>query len=186
MQVLFDMLLTALAIVVIGSHAFVGKGHFKSKSMPAGANLVSVAVLATLAVLLLLLWTSEAPVLAQLVGLVLEALSLWLFFRTIAASRDGALHFAFDTENPVSLVTAGPYRVVRHPFYTSYLIFWTGLALGTWSPWAIPVLVLMAALYTVAARGEEAKFARTDMSADYAAYRERTGMFWPRLVRWGP
>jgi protein-S-isoprenylcysteine O-methyltransferase Ste14 len=182
MQLALDILLTALSIFVIGSHAVVGKGHFKSKEMPAGANLVSAAVLTTLAVFLILLWTGEAPLLAQLVALALEALSLWLFFRTIAASRDGALHFAFDTENPVSLVTSGPYRYVRHPFYTSYLIFWTGLAIGTWSLWAIPVLVLMVVLYTVAARGEEAKFARTQMSDEYASYRARTGMFWPKLV----
>ncbi|MBL8596500.1 MAG: isoprenylcysteine carboxylmethyltransferase family protein [Devosia sp.] len=181
MQLGLDILLTGLSIFVIGSHAVVGKGHFKSRQMPAGANLVSAAVLTTLAVFLLLLWSGEAPLAAQLVALALEAASLWLFFRTIAASRDGALHFAFDTENPVSLVTAGPYRHVRHPFYTSYLIFWTGLAIGTWSPWAIPVLVLMTVLYTVAARGEEAKFARTGMSEDYAAYRARTGMFWPKL-----
>ena len=182
MQLALDILLTALSIFVIGSHAVVGKGHFKSKQMPAGANLVSAAVLTTLAVFLILLWTGEAPLIAQLVALALEALSLWIFFRTIAASRDGALHFAFDTENPVSLVTSGPYRYVRHPFYTSYLIFWTGLAIGTWSLWAVPVLVLMAVLYTVAARGEEAKFARTQMSDEYATYRARTGMFWPKLV----
>ena len=181
MHLALDILLTALSIFVIGSHAVVGKGHFKSKQMPAGANLVSAAVLTTLAVFLILLWTGEAPLAAQLVALVLEGLSLWLFFRTIAASREGALHFAFDTENPVSLVTSGPYRYVRHPFYTSYLIFWTGLAIGTWSLWAIPVLVLMGVLYTVAARGEEAKFARTQMSDEYATYRARTGMFWPKL-----
>jgi protein-S-isoprenylcysteine O-methyltransferase Ste14 len=181
MQLALDILLTALSVFVIGSHAVVGKGHFKSKEMPAGANLVSAAVLTTLAVFLILLWTGEAPLIAQLVALALEALSLWLFFRTIAASRDGALHFAFDTENPVSLVTSGPYRYVRHPFYTSYLIFWAGLAIGTWSLWAVPVLVLMGVLYTVAARGEDAKFARTQMSDEYATYRARTGMFWPRL-----
>ena len=181
MQLALDIVLTALSIFVIGSHAVVGKGHFKSRQMPAGANLVSAAVLLSLAVFLLLLWTGSAPVGVLLVALALEAGSLWLFFRTIAASREGALHFAFDTENPVSLVTAGPYRYVRHPFYTSYLIFWTGLAIGTWSLWAIPVLVLMVVLYTVAARGEEAKFARTQMSDEYTAYRARTGMFWPKL-----
>lgn len=181
MQLALDIALAALSIFVIASHALMGKGHFKSTRMPAGANLVSVAVLTTLALFLILLWTSAAPLPAQLAALVLEALSLWLFLRTIAASRHGALHFAFDADNPVSLVTAGPYRYVRHPFYTSYLLFWTGLALGTWSPWAVPVLVLMAGLYTAAARGEEAKFARTGMAADYAAYRARTGMFWPKL-----
>lgn len=181
MQMFFDILISALGLVVVGSHAVMGKGHFKSRQMPAGANLVSASVVTALAAFLILLWTNEAPLWAQIAGFVLEGLSLWMFHRTINASRLGALHFAFDTDNPVSLVTRGPYRYVRHPFYTSYLIFWAGLALGAWSLWAIPVLLLMAGLYTVAARGEEAEFARTDMAGDYATYRARTGMFWPKL-----
>lgn len=181
MQLILDILLTALSIFVIGTHAVVGKSHFKSKEMPAGANLVAVAVLMTLGVCLLLLWTNDAPPAAQLTGLALGAISLWLFYRTVAASRDGALHFAFDVEHPVSLITGGPYRYVRHPFYTSYLIFWAGLALSTWSVWALPVLVLIAAMYMIAARDEERKFANSPMAADYAAYRAGTGMFWPKL-----
>ena len=72
MQLLFDILLTALSIFVIGSHAVLGKGHFKSKQMPAGANFVSASVLTTLAVFLILLWTNEAPLWAQFVALVLD------------------------------------------------------------------------------------------------------------------
>ena len=182
MQLALSILLTALSIFVVGTHALVGKSHFKSRRMPPGANLVSAAVLITLAVFLVLLWTGgPSPITALLVALVLEAVALWLFHRTIAASRDGGLHFAFDVDNPVSLVTAGPYAYVRHPFYTSYLIFWTGFAIGTWSVWAVPVLAIIYVLYTVAARGEEGKFASSDMAPDYAAYRARTGMFWPRL-----
>ena len=81
----------------------------------------------------------------------------------------------------MSLVTSGPYRVVRHPFYTSYLIFWVAMTLGAWSVWGIAVLVLLTAMYTVAARTEEAKFAATPMAGEYAEYRKRAGMFWPKL-----
>src|SRR5690606_36209611 len=130
------ILLTALSIFAIATHAVVGKSHFKSRTMPTGAYLVSVAVMLTGGVFLLLLWTGEpTPSPALALAIVLAVLSLWLFHRTIAASREGRLHFAFDAEKPESLVTAGPYRLVRHPFYTSYLIFWAGLAIGTWSLW---------------------------------------------------
>lgn len=179
MQLILDLVLTALSIFVIGTHAVIGKKHFKSKEMPAGANLVTTAVLAALAVFLLLVWTGSAPWPAVVAGLLLEGLALWMFHSTAAASRNGGLHFAFDKENPVSLVTSGPYRFVRHPFYTSYLIFWTGLAIGTWTPWAVPVLGAMAVIYTVAARDEERKFSNSPMAAEYAVYRSRTGMFWP-------
>lgn len=181
MQFFLTIALTGLSIFIVGTHAVVGKGHFRSKGMPAGANLVSASVILTLALFLLLLWLDETPVAALLVALALEAASLWLFLRTVAASRNRALHFAFDPDNPVSLVTSGPYRFVRHPFYTSYILFWGGFALGTWSLWAIPVLAVMVALYAVAASGEERKFLATEMATEYADYRARTGMFFPRL-----
>ncbi len=179
MDLILDLILTAASIFVIGTHAVVGKNHFKSQQMPMGANLVTAAVLTAFAVFMLLVWTGISPWPAVLAGIALEGLALWMFHRTAAASREGGLHFAFDKDHPVSLVTRGPYRFVRHPFYTSYLIFWTGLAIATWTVWALPVVVAMAAIYTIAARDEERKFASSPMAAEYAHYRSRTGMFWP-------
>jgi protein-S-isoprenylcysteine O-methyltransferase Ste14 len=181
MELALTVALSALSIFIVGTHAVVGKAHFRSKVMPPGAHLVAVSVLVTLCVFLLLLWSATTPVPALIGALVLEGLSLWLFRATVTASRSRALHFAFDPDNPVSLVTEGPYRAVRHPFYTSYILFWGGLALGTWSLWSIPVLAVMVTLYFVAARGEERKFLATDMAGDYANYRARAGMFVPRL-----
>ncbi len=181
MQLVLQILVTALSVYTVGVHGVVGKGHFKSSKMPTGAVLVTLSALTTLAVYLLLLWRGDPPVASLAIGLVCIGFAVWLFYRAIAASREGRLKLVFDVENPVSLVTWGPYRYVRHPFYTSYLIFWTGLAVASWSLWSIPILVVMLALYIVAARGEEQKFARSEMAADYAAYRARTGMFIPRL-----
>ena len=129
-MLILDIALTVLGLVTVGSYAVMGRGHFQSRSMPLGANLISLAALLSLAIYIWLLWTTDAPLLAQLAGVIIGALGLWLFYRTIAASRDRGLHFAFDPDNPVSLVTTGPYRVVRHPFYTSYLIFWVAMTLG--------------------------------------------------------
>ena len=180
-MLILDIALTVLGLVTVGSYAVMGRGHFQSRSMPLGANLISLAALLSLAIYIWLLWATDAPTIAQLAAVIIGALGLWLFFRTIAASRDRGLHFAFDPDNPVSLVTSGPYRVVRHPFYTSYLIFWVAMTLGAWSVWGIAVLVLLTAMYTVAARTEEAKFAATPMAGEYAEYRKRAGMFWPKL-----
>lgn len=181
MELTLTVALSALSIFVVGTHAVVGKAHFRSKTMPPGAHLVAISVILTLAVFLLLLWMGSTPLPALIAALLLEGLSLWLFRATVIASRNRALHFAFDPDNPVSLVTEGPYRLVRHPFYTSYILFWGGFALGTWSIWSLPVLAVMVTLYIVAARGEERKFLATDMAGEYASYRARTGMFVPRF-----
>jgi protein-S-isoprenylcysteine O-methyltransferase Ste14 len=151
--------------------------------MPPGALLVSLAVVTTTLAGLALLWGGPKLVPAMAAGLVLQALSLVLFWRAVIASHAAGLHFAFDTEPPVSLVRLGPYRVVRHPFYTSYLLFWMGLAIASWSPWSVLLVVLMAAIYVSAARGEERKFAATGFADAYQVYRHEVGMFWPRRTR---
>ncbi len=52
----------------------------------------------------------------------LSALSL--FWWAIATNRRQPLSAIFSPDVPVHLMTAGPYRMVRHPFYCAYLLVW--------------------------------------------------------------
>ena len=99
----------------------------------------------------------------------------------LGVQQRGALRLAFDAENPDTLVMEGPYKYLRHPFYTSYLIFWVGWAIAIWSPWTLLPLAVLVSIYVVAAKGEEQKFSNSPLAAQYEAYRKRAGMFWPRL-----
>jgi protein-S-isoprenylcysteine O-methyltransferase Ste14 len=79
-----------------------------------------------------------------------------------------------------SLVTSGPYRWVRHPFYVVYLLGMTAVAivLANWLVLliGIPAFVLLA----IRSRKEEANLLAR-FGDDYRQYRERTGAFIPRL-----
>jgi protein-S-isoprenylcysteine O-methyltransferase Ste14 len=149
--------------------------------MPRGAILISAVVIVTTITFLYLEWTIEQPPAAQVVGVALMIFGGWMFRATIAASRNGGLRFAFDEEGPRSLVTAGPYRVVRHPFYVSYIVFWAGWSIAAWSWVALLPFAILVVIYVVAARMEERLFAGTPMAAQYEDYRRQTGFFWPRL-----
>lgn len=181
MELLLDLAITAVSIVVVAQYTWAGKGHFSSEKMPRGALLISVVVLFTTAFFVYLTWAQSQPLLAQLAGLALQLFSWWMFWRAIAASRGTQLHLAFDEDGPRGLVRAGPYRYVRHPFYTSYVIFWGGWALALWSVSAVLPFIILVVIYVVAARTEEAKFAASPMASEYEAYRARTGFFWPRM-----
>ncbi|MBI4922864.1 MAG: isoprenylcysteine carboxylmethyltransferase family protein [Devosia nanyangense] len=183
MDLVLPALVTIVSLAIVAQHAWAGKGHFASVTLPRGATLLMVAVVTTSLAYVLLTWRLPAMVPAMIAALVIEFASLVLFWLAIAASRKARLLLAFDANLPHSIVQTGPYRVVRHPFYTSYIVFWIGWAIGTWSLWAVPPLVLMIAIYVLAARGEEAKFAATALAADYQQYRRQAGMFWPRLTR---
>jgi protein-S-isoprenylcysteine O-methyltransferase Ste14 len=80
---------------------------------------------------------------------------------------------------PDALCDTGPYRYVRHPLYLAYLLASLAafVALPHWLTAAL--LVAYIALFTHAAFSDEAQIAQSPLSADYAAYRKRAGMFWP-------
>ena len=79
------------------------------------------------------------------------------------------------------VITSGPYRWIRHPFYASYNLTWmAGFAATGWWPPAIPVIV-MAALYERFAREEELGFSTGALAGQHEAYTRRTGKYFPGI-----
>jgi protein-S-isoprenylcysteine O-methyltransferase Ste14 len=181
MQLLLDFAITVVSVLVIASYSWSLRGHFASSRMPAGAKAISAGVAATSVFFLYLVWSQDQSAAAQIVGLAIQLAAAALFWAAVSASRKARLRFAFDPEHPHSIVTGGPYRCLRHPFYTSYLLFWSGWAIAAWSAWTILPVVIFAAIYVTAALAEEKRFQGTPLAGDYEAYKTRAGFFWPRF-----
>jgi protein-S-isoprenylcysteine O-methyltransferase Ste14 len=181
MELVLDVLITLAGIGSLGLAAWSARGHFQSEKVPLGSMVITLVVMVSVGLNIYLIWVQSQPVVAQFVGLVVMALAIWMFFLTIRASREGRLRMAFDEEGPRGLVEQGPYKYVRHPFYVSYIIFFSAFALATWSPVTIGPLVIIIIIYVIAARMEERLFTNTPMAASYEAYKQRTGFFWPKL-----
>ena len=77
----------------------------------------------------------------------------------------------------VDLITAGPYRRVRHPMYTAVMVGMGGVAVvsGTW--WAVVAWIGLILLLTAKSYWEEKQLAA--FFTNYGEYRERTGRFFP-------
>jgi protein-S-isoprenylcysteine O-methyltransferase Ste14 len=111
------------------------------------------------------------------VGLcIVSHVTFWWAFWTCGR---GNLALAYSNEPPHCLLRRGPFRLVRHPFYISYLLTWFAAPVALWSaPLALSAGV-MGFFYFIAAKREEQTFAQTALGAEYALYRQSVGMFLP-------
>lgn len=84
------------------------------------------------------------------------------------------------TRREHTLVTSGPYRWVRHPFYVAVLltVFANALAAANWFLMVGGTLVFL--LMVIRTRTEEAKLLER-FGDQYRAYMARTGRFVPRV-----
>ncbi|HEV2418939.1 MAG TPA: methyltransferase [Terriglobia bacterium] len=107
------------------------------------------------------------------------AAGLALYWWAIAINRARRLSAAFSGDVPTHLVEDGPYRLIRHPFYCSYLLVWTAGVIGSGRLWLLATVAVMLGLYLRAAYIEERKFARCALASEYEALRGRTGLLTP-------
>ena len=79
-----------------------------------------------------------------------------------------------------TLVTSGPFRLVRHPIYSAVAALWLGAALGAlnWILLALSPIIVVGV--TKSARAEE-EMLRTKFGGAYDAYAETKGRLVPRL-----
>ena len=172
-------------LACFGSFLWAGQAFFTSSSaLPPRTRMIKSAGLAVSAAQFLIM-TKSRPVgrAADHAGTVLLLASLALFWSSIHVNRDQPLSLSFSTDQPDHLITRGPYRLIRHPFYLSYLLAWSAAPVVTKRWWLAVGPLTMAALYRRAARFEEAKFLASPLAECYREYQTRTGMFVPTVRR---
>jgi protein-S-isoprenylcysteine O-methyltransferase Ste14 len=117
----------------------------------------------------------------QVVALLLLIVSVSLYEwarRTIWGRHFG---LALSEQVPDALCDSGPYRHIRHPIYLSYVLAFLALLIAL-PHWATTLGFLFNLVVCVVfARSDERVLAGSALAADYAAYRLRTGMFFPKL-----
>ena len=97
------------------------------------------------------------------------ALSAWALVTLARAHTNLLPHRAADR-----LVTGGPYRIWRHPFYMGEVLILLGIALASLSLWfAILAPLFALAVYGLAVRPEE-RHLEARFGAEYEAYKART------------
>lgn len=178
---MFDFLtgLAALAYFLVISAAT--KQHFASEKYPLGMYLISILSLVGLFAFLVhaFVWSLDFTV----VSFVLIGVAFGLFLWAVQHSRQKNLSLAFDTETRIDgIITTGPWRYVRHPFYVSYILFWLACALGTTHPTSVVVFATLLFIYVYSALREERTLKQGRYADAYLAYQENAGFLLPKLV----
>jgi protein-S-isoprenylcysteine O-methyltransferase Ste14 len=121
------------------------------------------------------------PAWARWVGVGLTAITVPLLLWTLR-SLGPNLTDTVVTREAHTLVTRGPYRWVRHPFYDCMALFTMSIALATSNWFLIVAGVVVFSLLALRSGTEEDKLLAR-FGEPYRKYRTRTGRFLPSLHR---
>jgi len=91
------------------------------------------------------------------------------------------LNFAFSSFSG-QIITSGPFRFSRHPFYLSYTLVWTTSTLLFNSPALWITLFYLVVFYFSSAKSEEKEILKSEQADQYRTYCNNTNMFIPRIL----
>lgn len=152
--------------------------------MMIGLRLMGLAVWAGVIVFMinpsLMTWSSlPLPASIRWAGVALTMITAGLLIWTLR-SLGPNLTDTVVTRAAHTLVTRGPYRWVRHPFYDCMALFMLSIALMMANWFVIVSGAVMFTLLAIRSRSEEQKLLER-FGEPYRAYRAATGRFVPRL-----
>ena len=114
-------------------------------------------------------------------GIVLYCVACVLFCWASVSVKGKAFTLAYCPGCPPAVVSSGPYRWVRHPFYLSYTLAWLAVVIATADVRLLVTVAIMLGFYVGAAYGEERRMLRGPTADQYRAYRRHVGLLLPRL-----
>lgn len=114
-----------------------------------------------------------------ILSLVFNTYALVLFWLTLFHVKN--IHFAviFDEMGPKNFHKSGPYKLIRHPFYSSYVFVYLGLVISQNSILLCATALFLVGYYFYAAKTEEKNFLSSIFASEYANYQSKTSMFGP-------
>lgn len=162
--------------MALGAH-FIRAGKLPRAT---AALVVLSAMLYFAAMLHLFVTGAPRPPLAAAAA-VLMTCSLLLFRSARRSSPPRTLAVAFGEADPAQIVTTGPYRYMRHPFYVSYMLYWAAAFLSAPHPLIGAGTLTILVLYVILAGREERALLASPLGPEYRQYQSRSGRFLPRL-----
>lgn len=127
-----------------------------------------------------LLVLNSAGVGWTIAGIVMYGVALALFLAALEAARRVPMTRTFVyTPKCDTILTKGPYRVIRHPIYLSYSLAWLAAPVATHNIVLALTAIFMITCYVISALEEERLLASGPRAEEYARMRARTWRLLP-------
>jgi len=121
---------------------------------------------------------SNLPAPIEALGAVMVVAAFYGWFTVLRANRFAAANVRVQPERGQTVISTGPYAVVRHPMYAYAVLFVVGTALLLGSLWGLLLgLIVLVPLFGLRAVGEEAV-----LLDGLAGYRDYTAKVRYRLI----
>jgi len=124
-------------------------------------------------------WASPGPTTSGVAAVGALVLALSVGMAALWVNRPGNFNIVPAPKAQTALITQGIYRWIRHPMYTSVLLFCGALALITADVWGVVNFLVLAFVLVIKAWVEER--ALCEQFPSYAAYQQRTWRMLPGL-----
>jgi len=198
-----DILLFRILFAVLFFSAFALAAYYRRKAEPAGGQVSrdtarteeGSVIYYALRILGLFLWIGPlvyiiAPRLFAWASLPLPAWARWIGVALVIVLM-GGISWAQNslgsnvtktvvTKDEHTLITAGPYRWVRHPLYTLGILFFIALSLIS-ATWYFVAVMALSVVPLVARTSQEEAMLLARFGDQYQDYRKRTGRFLPKV-----
>lgn len=186
----FIAIFLAFMVIRVAYHRIalrtMGKAEFREGKLAKGVRVVlALPLVAGLVTYMVrpevLSWAAfPVPEWARWIGLIMALAALpllWWVHWALGSNFSGLLH----VRDEHTLVTHGPYRWVRHPMYSVFYLYMTGILLLT-SNWLIGGLLLLGLTLVLVTRLQREEAVMIEKFGDnYREYMKRTGRFLPPL-----
>lgn len=128
-------------------------------------------------------WASiPLPATIRWIGFAVTVIALVLF-GWVLKSLGHNFSTSLTIRQDQTLIETGPYKWVRHPMYTAFILIWTGFLLHS-ANWFIGMTGILCFLMTIWVRTPlEEKMMIEKFGQKYVDYMNRTGRFLPKISR---
>jgi len=123
--------------------------------------------------------SSDVPLIHEIIGvfLMLFGFLLWI----ISIKYLSGLHYR-DIEPKIILQTKGPYRIVRHPMFFSWIMIAVGAEIFFQSIEALPLIAAFCIILILRAKREE-NYLEKKFEKQWKNYKKKVGFLFPKFRR---